>query len=263
MSEEQMEGPGPGAGADRVAEGSVEVGAPIERVWRALTEAEELERWFPLDAEVEPPPEGGRIWMSWGDEHGAWLTIEAWEPPRHLRTSWQWGDAPAQVTDYWLDSAGDGTRLRVVTSGFPADASWDDLVEGTRLGWRFELHQLKHYLERHAGEPRRAAYIRRRVSLSRRDAWTRLMAEVDLDPVVEDVFDRTPPWQLAAVTRDPSDGLLRLTVDPTHGDPDLRDVTVWVCAWGAARPDVDPAANHWRAELARLFPDGEPLDAEA
>lgn len=247
----------------RTAAGVVEIGAPIDRVWRALTEAEELVRWFPLDAEVEPPEAGGRIWMSWGDEHGAWLRIEAWEPPRHLRTSWRWGDGPAQVTDYWLKPAGEGTRLRVVTSGFPADASWDDLVEGTRLGWRFELRQLKHYLERHAGEPRRAAYIRRRVPLSRPDAWARLTTGLDLEGVIDIVFDRTPPWQLAAVSREPSDGLIRLTVDPTHTDPGLRDVTVWVCAWGDARAEADRAADHWRAELARLFPDGEPLDAQA
>lgn len=33
-------------------------------VWRALTEAEELTRWFPLQARVTPG-EGGEIWMSW------------------------------------------------------------------------------------------------------------------------------------------------------------------------------------------------------
>lgn len=44
----------------RSAGGTVEIEAPIERVWRALTEAAELERWFPLEARVEPG-EGGSI----------------------------------------------------------------------------------------------------------------------------------------------------------------------------------------------------------
>ncbi|NIP81925.1 MAG: hypothetical protein GWM90_22995, partial [Gemmatimonadetes bacterium] len=91
----------------------------------------------------------------------------------------------------------------------------------------FELGQLKQYLERHDGEPRRAVYIRRRVSLSRADAWQRLTGPdgVELDSITGTVLDRTPPWQFAAVSLDPPDGLLRLTIDPTHTDPDLRDVS--------------------------------------
>lgn len=250
-------------GDQRTAEGSVEVEASHERVWRALTDAEELVRWFPLEASVERPGVGGRIWMSWGGEQGAWVAIEAWDPPRHLRTSWSWGEGPAQVTDYWLEGEGGRTRVRVVTSGFPADASWDDMVEGTRLGWLFELRQLQHYLERHDGEARRAVYIRRRVPLPREAAWERLTEGLDLAALAHDVVDRTPPWQFAAVSRDPPDGLLRLTIDPTHDDPDARDVSVWLCAWGTARERVDPAADHWRAELARLFPNGVALEADA
>ncbi len=107
MSEERL-GEGGARSGDRSAEGRVEIDAARERVWRALTEAGELERWFPLEAEVVPPEAGGRIWMSWGDDQSAWLTVEAWEPPHHLRITWQWGDGPAQVTDYRLESGGGG-----------------------------------------------------------------------------------------------------------------------------------------------------------
>ncbi len=34
-------------------------------VWRALTEADELSRWFPVEARVAPGA-GGSIWLSWG-----------------------------------------------------------------------------------------------------------------------------------------------------------------------------------------------------
>ncbi len=250
---------------ERRAEGRIEVAASVERVWRAITESEELERWFPLEAKVEPPGaagEGGRIYMSWGGEMAGWSEIRAWEPPHHLQTSWGWGEGHVQITDYWLEGSGGITRVRAVTSGFPGDADWDDLVEGTRLGWLFELRQLRHYLERHADEDRRAAYIRRRVGLERAVAWDRLTGELDVDAVAAEVFDRSPPWQLAAVAHRPGDGLIRLTIDPTHHDPSLRDVTVWVCGWGDAAADVGAAAAHWRAELARVFPDGEPLEAE-
>jgi uncharacterized protein YndB with AHSA1/START domain len=247
---------------ERSAEGRIEIAAPVERVWRALTEAAELERWFPLEARVEPGAEG-RIFMSWGGEFEEWSEIRAWDPSHHLQTSWGWGEGHAQVTDYWLESDGGVTRVRVVTSGFPDDADWDDLVEGTRLGWLFELRQLRHYLERHAGQDRRAAYIRRRVTLDRPEAWRRLMDGLDVNALAAEVLDRSPPWQLAAVTHRPADGMIRLTIDPTHHDPSVRDVTAWLCAWGDSATEVDPAAEHWRAELARLFPDGQTIEAGA
>ncbi len=150
----------------------------------------------------------------------------------------------------------------MVTSGFPADASWDDMVEGTRLGWVFELRQLKHYLERHDGEDRRAAFLRRRVTLPREEAWARLMgSDGVLDAMEGQVFDRTPPWQLAAVTAQPSDGLLRFTVDPSHDEPGARDVSFWVSAWGESADRVEEVAERWGGHLARLFPEGRALDA--
>lgn len=265
MSDE-TQGVTTGAKGTRAASGEIEIDAPPERVWRALTEARELERWFPLEARVEPGPEG-RIWMGWGNELGGWSPIEAWEPPHHLRIAWvmgEEGEAPAQITDYRLEGRDGRTVLRVVTSGFPADAAWDDMVEGTRLGWVFELRQLKHYLERHEGEDRKAAFLRRRVGLSREDAWDRLTSPGSgVETLAGSVFDRTPPWQLALVCREPADSLVRLTVDPSHDEPEARDVSVWIGAWGPARDQVAEVADLWRGRLARLFPEGRELEASA
>ena len=62
----------------------IEIDASIEDVWKALTDAEELMRWFPLDARSTPGP-GGTIWFSWGPPYEGENRIEIWEPPRHLR----------------------------------------------------------------------------------------------------------------------------------------------------------------------------------
>ena len=63
---------------------SLDIDASPEEVWAALTQAEELVRWFPTDAKVTPGKGGTMLW-SWG--HGEdWVTrIDAWEPGRLLR----------------------------------------------------------------------------------------------------------------------------------------------------------------------------------
>ncbi len=66
---------------------SLEIEAPPEAVWKALTDAKELVRWFPLKAEVEPRV-GGRYWLSWEGEFEGDSRIEIFEPERHLRTTW-------------------------------------------------------------------------------------------------------------------------------------------------------------------------------
>ena len=67
----------------RSVEGSLEIDASPERVWEALTTAEDLERWFPLEARVEPGV-GGSVWLSWKNEYAATSEIVEWEPARAL-----------------------------------------------------------------------------------------------------------------------------------------------------------------------------------
>jgi uncharacterized protein YndB with AHSA1/START domain len=50
---------------ERRTEREVEINRPIENVWKALTDANELARWFPLAARVTPGL-GGKIFVSGG-----------------------------------------------------------------------------------------------------------------------------------------------------------------------------------------------------
>lgn len=253
------EGPGaPGPAGGREATGRIEIDAPPDRVWEALTDARELERWFPLEARVEPG-EGGTIYMSWKNEFAGTSRILAWDPPRHLRTSWDWG---GQVTDYLLEAdAGGRTVLRVVTSGFPEGASWDDWIEGTRRGWAFELASLKHYLEGHAGEDRSVVYVRRRVGLGAEEAWKRLTSPEGLDErwLGGRRFDDEAPVQVATVLDDPADSILRVSVEPSHEAGDgARDVTLFLATWGdgADPEELGAIRTRWSEMLTRVFPDG-------
>ena len=116
-------------------EHTLEIEATQEEVWKAITEAEELVRWFPLGAETKPGPDG-EILYRWGELVGR-CRILAWDPPRHLKTGWmeapEAGQTPvfptgttpetarAQVVvDWFLEGHGGKTQLRLVHSGFGA-----------------------------------------------------------------------------------------------------------------------------------------------
>ena len=47
----------------KVIEAAVEIAAPVESVWKAITDPRELERWFPLEARVAPGV-GGEVFLS-------------------------------------------------------------------------------------------------------------------------------------------------------------------------------------------------------
>jgi len=168
---------------------ALDIEASPEDVWRALTQAEELVRWFPTEARVSPG-EGGTMLWSWGKGWDWETRIDGWEPGRLLRLVQEDarpydasgrmlppGEAePARVAmEFTLETHQGKTRVRLVHSGFGRGAAWDDEVEGITEGWQAELRSLKHYLERHRGEDRvfRQAWLT--TKLSREAAWARLL----------------------------------------------------------------------------------------
>lgn len=161
----------------RSLEKEVEIEAPPETVWKAVSEAEELVRWFPLEARVEPG-EGGSIYLSWGEGMGGEARIEAWEPGRRLRWIHE-GEMAVEVT---IEGRGGRSVVRLVQSGFSAESEWDDYYDATDAGWSFYLLNLKHYLERHRGAAGEIVYVRRDTERSKEEAWTRLTGPGGLAP---------------------------------------------------------------------------------
>jgi uncharacterized protein YndB with AHSA1/START domain len=145
----------------RSFETSLDIDASPEEVWRALTEAEELVRWFPLRAEVTPGIGGSMRW-AW-EESWDWRTrIDAWEPGRRLRLV-QDEYQPAEdaeranvAMEFTLETHAGKTRVRLVHSGFGRGAAWDNELDSISEGWPAELQSLRLYLERHRGRTRYA-----------------------------------------------------------------------------------------------------------
>ena len=123
---------------------TVELAAAPERVWRAITDPEELARWFPdrVDQAMEPGTEGGFIWEKYGRYA---FRCEVVEPPHRL--VWRWArdpDTPLEETvttevEWILEPRDDGgTTLSVRESGFASQA---DRTENDK-GWDAELGEL-------------------------------------------------------------------------------------------------------------------------
>ena len=165
---------------------SIDIDATPEDVWRALTDAGELVRWFPLQARVAPG-KGGSVFWGW-DEHWAWESkIDVWEPGSRLRlvenrpafdVKGEPAAGPAQqlAMEFTLETHAGHTTLRVVHSGFGDGASWDDELESVSAGWQFELRGLRHYLERHKGRDRQHAAAHQVTALSTKEVWRRLLS---------------------------------------------------------------------------------------
>lgn len=146
--------------------------APPDVVWRALTEANELTRWFPVDARVRPGA-GGSIWLSWGGGTEGEAPITAWEPNHRL----QWTETRGAVklaVDFHIEAKSGGTVVRLVNSGFGAGPDWDDEFHMTDGGWAYFTQHLRWYLERHPGTARDLTTFRESVTLTRGEAFLRL-----------------------------------------------------------------------------------------
>jgi uncharacterized protein YndB with AHSA1/START domain len=123
----------------------VEAGAPAERVFAALTEPEELDRWIGEGASVDLEL-GGRYEFGW--DHGP-IKILDLDPGRRLAYSWSYPDevgralADETVVQWTLEESGGRTRIVLVHSGFAPDAQTDDY----RLGWLGFLALLKNLVE--------------------------------------------------------------------------------------------------------------------
>lgn len=259
----------------REVEAAIEIDASPAAVWKALTDAEELSRWFCFEARTEPGP-GGSIWLSWGEGCQGTGAIEVWEPERRLRVRDQAPEGAALsplATDYLLAGRGGKTVLRVVSSGFGRGADWDEQYDSISRGWEVFLRALAYYFERHLGTPRQVAYAEARFAGALDDAWSRLLGPrglaregavdglreggdyrlttADGDRLAGTVQVFNPPKDLAVTVAGWNDAHLWLEVTP-EGGANVAKLTL--STYGVPQGVVRLVEQRWQAMLDQLFP---------
>lgn len=138
---------------DRI-ERSIQLNAPVARVWRALTDHQEFGAWFQVALDgpfVTGEVSTGQITYP-GCEHMKWIaTVTAMDEERLFAFTWSNVEDPGRedtltLVEFKLEANGDGTRLEICESGFaslPDDidpaacwrrnsGGWDQQVEHIR-----------------------------------------------------------------------------------------------------------------------------------
>ena len=148
----------------RAIEKEVVIEAPLEVVWRVVTDPEQIRQWFADEAEVELRVGGnGRLRFKSGDSYQ--LQVEALEPPRRFAFRWvQPEGSPARadnsmLVEFTLQPEAGSTRLRVVESGFDR-VDWSDEKKAKYAsdhseGWQLYLGRLAEFAPRATREGRR------------------------------------------------------------------------------------------------------------
>jgi uncharacterized protein YndB with AHSA1/START domain len=139
-------------------EREIVIDAPLEVVWGIVTEPEHVGRWFSNSADIDLRP-GGEAILTW-EEHGSFRArVEKVEPPHLFSFRWarpadtEPGAGNSTLVEFSLSAEDEGTRLRVVESGFAElDGSEDEKAkhaEGNTQGWKVELGHLAEYVSKH------------------------------------------------------------------------------------------------------------------
>ncbi|CAN7274713.1 SRPBCC domain-containing protein [Mycolicibacterium frederiksbergense] len=130
---------------------SIDIAAPITKVWSALTEADLIAQWLGDSAEFEAVA-GGTGYFGW-PAHGKFrVLVEQAEKPRLLVYRWareaDTDPVPGNSTMVRIElfEIDGGTRLALVESGFEQLHNAEAAHAENQGGWTAELGELVEFL---------------------------------------------------------------------------------------------------------------------
>ena len=139
---------------DRI-EREIVIDAPVDIVWAVVTEPEQMRGWFSDSVELDLRP-GGEMTLAWDGHRTVKGQVERVEQPHVFAFRWvaadstELADGNLLLVEFTLTPEGDGTRLKVVETGFAQLAGSDDdrreHFDGHNRGWERELGHLVAYV---------------------------------------------------------------------------------------------------------------------
>ena len=149
------------ASNDRI-EKTIQLRAPVSRVWRALTDAREFGQWFRVNL-TGPFAVGatvrGNITYPGYEHLKMEVVVERMEPERLFSFRWHpaaidpktdYSAEETTLVEFRLEEVGGGTRLTVVESGFdriPASRR-DEAFRMNEGGWEEQMKNIEQHVAR-------------------------------------------------------------------------------------------------------------------
>lgn len=133
----------------------VDIGAPVQRVWRAFADDRILERWTSPRATIAPR-EKGHMHIQFGQiEHDALIDVLVTAQRMRLILMPVKGmpplgkDSDAVIVEDFLFERGNGScAVRLLSSGVPSALAWVTYYLQKRRHWELALSRLKVFLEK-------------------------------------------------------------------------------------------------------------------
>lgn len=145
---------------DRI-EKSIELKAPISRVWKALTDYREFGQWFRVRLEGPfAPGQVSRGHITYpGYEHLRWeAVVQKMQPERLFSFTWHpyavdsnqdYSAEPPTLVEFILEPTASGTLLRIIESGFDQIPirRRDEAFRMNEKGWSIQLQNIAQHVE--------------------------------------------------------------------------------------------------------------------
>jgi uncharacterized protein YndB with AHSA1/START domain len=127
------------------------------KVWEAWADPARIVEWFADRATGFALPNQT---LRWGNDRlkteTSYTVLSATPPSRLLLEGI--GQAPSRL-EVTIGAARDGTRIRLIHSGFPLTTDFDEHFIAVASGWRMAMAVLRYYLEFQFGHPRQGFFV--------------------------------------------------------------------------------------------------------
>ena len=141
---------------------TIELAAPLDRVWRALVTPSEIAAWFRVGIEG-PLTLGNEVWMTWAEPNQPpkrfRIRVVEMDAPRRFAWEWHPGEIDSAIdysreprtrVTFTLEATPGGTRLTLSETGFTAVslARRAKVFKDNSQGWTEVLTWFKDHVEK-------------------------------------------------------------------------------------------------------------------